>query len=246
MLASYTCTDPEGGSGLAPENGCVGTVANGAAIDTSPGGHSISVTAADAAGNQMTSTVSYTVGESVVAVTTGAQHTCALLSDTTARCWGSNSNGQLGDGTTTTRLLPVVVRNAAGTAPLTGITQIAAGGLHTCARLSDGTARCWGLNSSGQLGDGTTTNRLLPVVVKNPTGTGALTAVTDVTTAVVFSCARMSDGTARCWGSNGNGVLGDGTSTTRLLPVVVKNSAGTGAAHGDHPGLVRGIHSCAG
>ena len=83
----------------------------------------------------------------------------------------------------------MVVKNSDGTGPLTGITQIAAGGLDTCARLDDGTARCWGLNSSGQLGDGTTTNRLLPVVVKNPTGTGALTAVTTVTAAAVFSCA---------------------------------------------------------
>ena len=60
----------------------------------------------------------------------------------------------------------MVVNNAAGTGVLTGITQIAVGGLHTCARMNDASARCWGDNANGKLGDGTTTNRLLPVTVR--------------------------------------------------------------------------------
>ena len=142
---------------------------------------------------------------SVVMVTNGLAHTCALIADGTARCWGLNSNGQLGDGTTTQRLSPVVVKNSTNTGPLTGITQIVAGGTHTCARLSDGTARCWGRNANGQLGDGTTTQRLLPVVVKNPAGSGSLTNVSELSLAVVYSCARIGDGTARCWGNNDTG-----------------------------------------
>jgi alpha-tubulin suppressor-like RCC1 family protein len=178
-------------------------------------------------------------------VATGAQHSCARISDGTARCWGSNTYGQLGDGTNTTRLLPTVVKNPGGTGPLTGVTQIVAGSLHTCAWLTDGTARCWGYNSNGQLGDGTTTNRSLPVVVKNGAGTAPLANVTQITAAVIFTCARISDGTARCWGSNGNGVLGDGTTTNHILPIVVKNPAGTGSLTGVTQISVRGIHSCA-
>ena len=77
----------------------------------------------------------------------------------TARCWGFNGNGELGDGTTTDSSTPVVVSGLAGAAALT------AGNGHTCARLDDGTARCWGLNGYGELGDGTTTNSSTPVTV---------------------------------------------------------------------------------
>src|SRR5262249_26837438 len=110
--ASFTCTD--GDSGVAS---CVGTVPNGSPISTTPGAHTFTVNATDNVGNTATKSVTYTV-PTVVAVTAGGNHTCALLSDTTARCWGSNSNGQLGDGTTTQRLLPVMVKNANGTGPL--------------------------------------------------------------------------------------------------------------------------------
>jgi alpha-tubulin suppressor-like RCC1 family protein len=84
---------------------------------------------------------------------------CALLNDGTARCWGNNYYGQLGDGTRTDRHTPEAVSG------LAGAVAIAAGDYHTCALLNDGTVRCWGPNSSGQLGDGTTTDRLTPVAV---------------------------------------------------------------------------------
>jgi alpha-tubulin suppressor-like RCC1 family protein len=83
------------------------------------------------------------------AIATGEYHSCALIGDGTARCWGYNSSGQLGDGTTTTRTdrsTPVAVSG------LSGATAIATGGYHTCALIGDGTARCWGNNSNGQLG----------------------------------------------------------------------------------------------
>ena len=159
------------------------------------------------------------------------------MSDGTARCWGYNGGGQLGDGTTTTRLLPVVVKNSDGTGTLTGMTAIALGNLHTCAWMNDGTARCWGSNGNGVLGDGTSTTRLLPVVVKNSAGTGALTGINQVTPGGSQTCAVMNLTSAVCWGTNANGQLGDGTTTTRLLPVVVKNPAGSGALDRRHPDL---------
>jgi alpha-tubulin suppressor-like RCC1 family protein len=91
----------------------------------------------------------------------GANHTCGLASDGAAYCWGSNSSGQLGDGSTTTRTTPVRVSAPANAAFAT----ITAGQNFTCASTSTETY-CWGLNSSGQLGDGTTTNRTTPSAVR--------------------------------------------------------------------------------
>src|SRR5438128_10932434 len=122
------------------------------------------------------------------------------MNGSTANCWGTNGSGQLGDGTTTQRQRPVAVRNAANTGSLTGVTQLSVRGNHSCARLSDGTARCWGRNANGQVGDGTTVQRLLPVVVKNSANTGPLTGVSVVYAGAPHSCARLRDAPAQCWG----------------------------------------------
>ncbi|MFN5343768.1 MAG: RCC1 domain-containing protein, partial [Roseiflexaceae bacterium] len=96
----------------------------------------------------------------------GSTHTCALNSAGTAYCWGLNDYGNLGDGTTTNNNAPIAVSMPAGVT----FTSITAGVAHTCAITSTGTAYCWGYNVSGQLGDGTTTNRTTPVVVSMPAG----------------------------------------------------------------------------
>ena len=138
----------------------------------------------------------------VTAITAGYSHTCARLDDGTAACWGWNEYGQLGDGTTTDRSLPVAVRNPGNTGPLTGVTAISAGREHTCARLANGTAACWGANLYRALGDGTTTDRSLPVAVRNPGNTGPLTGVTAISAGGEHTCARLDGGTAACWGWN--------------------------------------------
>jgi alpha-tubulin suppressor-like RCC1 family protein len=97
-------------------------------------------------------------------VSAGTVHTCGETTGNRAYCWGDNSRGQLGDGTTTQRLTPVAVAGGLTFAQVSA----AVGGLHTCGRTSGGVAYCWGNNSAGGLGDGTTTTRLSPVAVAGP------------------------------------------------------------------------------
>ena len=143
-----------------------------------------------------------------VAVAGGAFHSLALRADGTVWSWGRNSNGQLGDGTTTTpRTTPVQVSS------LSSISAIAAGAYHSLALKSDATLWAWGYNLNGQLGDGTTTQRTAPVAV------GALSGTTAIAAGDSFSAAIGPDSTVRSWGLNSDGQLGDGTTTQRTTPV---------------------------
>jgi alpha-tubulin suppressor-like RCC1 family protein len=151
----------------------------------------------------------------VTAVGAGSSHTCVVNADKTVSCWGNNSYGQLGDGTTTNRDLPTTVPG------LTGVKQLALGGAHTCALTDDGAVWCWGNSSNGQIGDGSKTNRLSPVQVPAlPFGVGAITAGAGHTCA-----ARSTDNSVRCWGLNKNGQLGDNTTTDRSTPTFVSGMA---------------------
>ena len=158
-------------------------------------------------------------------------HACATLADGTVQCWGSNGDGQLADGTTIYRLTPVLVSG------ITTATSVSAGGSmsgsHTCAMLADGTVQSWGYNGNGQLGDGTTTDRLTPVLVSG------ITTATSVSTGGAHTCAMLADGTVQCWGYNLDGRLGDGTKTNRLTPVLVSGiTTATSVSAG-------GSHNCA-
>jgi len=178
-------------------------------------------------------------GGSVTArdIAAGRNHTCAVRANGTVACWGDNSSGQLGDGTTTTRLSPVAVITSPNT-PLTTVIAIAAGEAHTCALLAVGTVLCWGLNLNGQLGDGTTTTRLAPV------GVGVLTSVVAIAAGGALgsshTCALRANGTVQCWGANGSGQLGDGTTTTRLSPVLVRGGLANAVSI-----AVGELHTCA-
>ena len=165
-------------------------------------------------------------GKAVTSITAGQYHTCAVLSDGTAACWGYNNFGQLGNGTTTNSNTPVAVTGGA----LTGkaVTSITAGDAHTCAVLSDGTAACWGWNDFGQLGNGTNTDSNTPVAVTG--GALAGKTVTNITAVGNHMCAVLSDGTAACWGWNGSGQLGNGTNTDSNTPVAVTSGALAGKA----------------
>ncbi len=166
----------------------------------------------------------------VIQIVAGDQTACALMADRTARCWGENGAGQLGDGTTTNRSLPRTVKNPSGSGALTNIAAIYSdSGAHTCARLLNGTARCWGNNNYGELGDGSAVDSSLPVTVRATSGSGSLQGVVEMTVGYVSTCARLANHQVRCWGDNSSGELGTGNTTGSIIPKVVKNSSNTGA-----------------
>lgn len=144
------------------------------------------------------------------ALSAGGIHTCGVTISGAAYCWGWNSRGQLGDGTSGgERSHPARV---VGDVPFAAIS---AGDRYTCGLTPAGRAYCWGLNGWGQLGDGTTTDRSSPVAM-----TGGLN-LTSISTGFRQTCAIATTAAAYCWGLNGAGQLGDGTTTDRSSPVVV-------------------------
>lgn len=136
---------------------------------------------------------------------------CATLSDGSSKCWGYNSDGRLGNGSTSGWLTANTLTRASISSP----SYVGSGYYHICALISDGTVKCWGKNSDGQLGDGTIIDRISPVSVSG------LTNVTQLAINSYHGCARISDGTIKCWGKNSNGQLGDGTAVQRNTPVSV-------------------------
>ena len=148
----------------------------------------------------------------IIAIAGGGNHSLAVKSDGTVWAWGDNQYGQLGNNSTTSSSLPVQVKDSTGASTLTGITSIAGGGNHSLVVKSDGSAWAWGSNSSGQLGNSSTTNSSLPVQVKDMTGTSTLTGVTAAASGSDFSLAVKSDGTVWAWGGNDFGALGNASS----------------------------------
>jgi alpha-tubulin suppressor-like RCC1 family protein len=171
------------------------------------------------------------LGTNVQHLALGDDHSCALLKDGSVDCWGANAAGEVGDGSTTDQHLPKAI-----TALGTGIIQVAAGSDATCAVFAVGSLYCWGLNSSGQMGDGTTTDVHSPTEVTLPGN------ATQVTVGGSHVCAIVSDDFGGelgvyCWGGNFDGQLGDGTTTDRHTPTLV-SALGTNvamvAAGGNH------------
>ena len=163
----------------------------------------------------------------VLAITVGTSHTCALTTGGAALCWGNNYYGRLGDGTTTNRPTPTPVSGLSS-----DVASIAAGAAHTCAVTTGGAAKCWGANSSGQLGDATTTDRLTPTPV-----TGLSIDAASIAAGGSHTCALTTSGAAKCWGYNYAGQIGDATTTNRLTPTPVSGlsigvlSVAAGQAH---------------
>ncbi len=152
--------------------------------------------------------------EGVVELSLGGGHSCARMRDGTARCWGTNENGQLGDGTQEDRDAPVQVVD------LAGAQRIAAGRAETCAVLADGSVRCWG----GLTGSFKPKKEHPAPVARSiaPSPVPGLTDVTALALGAAHACALRRDGTVACWGENLDGQVGDGTTEMRPQPVAVQ------------------------
>jgi alpha-tubulin suppressor-like RCC1 family protein len=159
----------------------------------------------------------------VAAIAAGALHTCAVLTDGTAQCWGDNTDGALGNGTTST----IPSGNPTAVTGLSGATAIAAGSGFSCAVLAGGAVSCWGRNTSGQLGTHVLTST---VAVPTATTLEGLSGVTSLSAGTVAACVVLSDGSVRCWGANPHGGIGiAGATALSNTPVVVAGLSGASA-----------------
>jgi len=180
--------------------------------------------------NQITVTQPATVSNNWAAVAAGDFHTLALKADGTLWSWGDNASGQLGDGTTTMKSVPIQIDPAFGNHWI----AIAAGGSHSMALQSDGTLWTWGDNSYGQLGDPTLGSGLTPPFVStpqqifnfSPPTTGYNSSWVAIAAGLDHSLALQADGTLWAWGGNFSGQLGNGNAIDQNVPTQVNSSTG--------------------
>jgi len=168
--------------------------------------------------------------DNVVQISANRNHTCAIKTDSTVWCWGSNNDGELGIGSTSSfNLSPAQVLGVEKTGFLDNVKQIGAGGFHTCALKNDGTVWCWGSNNYyGQLGIGSTISiSSTPVQVLGAGGTGFLDNVTQISSGYRHTCAIKTDGTAWCWGDGYSGQLGRYLSSSNV-PIQILGMDGNG------------------
>jgi alpha-tubulin suppressor-like RCC1 family protein len=177
------------------------------------------------------SPVNVSLSGTAIAVAATGYTTCALTSTGAVQCWGLNGAGQLGNGTTTNRNTPVFV-----TGLTSGVVAIAGGGSgYICALTSSGAVKCWGDNTSGSLGNGSTTYAYTPTSVS-----GLSSGVVAITAGSGHACALTSAGAVRCWGSNSYGQLGILSTNNSLVPVSV-----SGVSSGISAISAGGFHTCA-
>jgi alpha-tubulin suppressor-like RCC1 family protein/phosphodiesterase/alkaline phosphatase D-like protein len=156
--------------------------------------------------------------EGISSVASGNGHTLLIKSDNTVWAWGENANGQLGEGTSITRMTPIQVLDATGSGHLANIENVAAGNTHSLALDIDGTVWAWGANDRGQLGDGTNNGHILPAKVKDAAGTANLSGIVAIAAGDGYSLALSLDGKIYAWGANNRGQLGIGAIGNQNLP----------------------------
>ncbi len=176
------------------------------------------------------SSVAIICSDTVVFPQAGSSRTCAVVNES-AKCWGYNRNGELGNASTTNSSVPAQVSGLTN-----GVTGISLGVYHTCA-IHNGAAKCWGHDNhryGRQLGNAMVTNSSIPVQV-----TGLTSGVTDISIGNIHTCA-IHNGAAKCWGNNDYGQLGNGSTTNSSVPVQV-----TGLTSGVTDIASGGGHTCA-
>lgn len=154
----------------------------------------------------------FRIALTVTAVSAGGNHTCAITTAAATYCWGNNSRGQLGNGSTTRAAVPALVVSPPGVR----FAEVRPGFAHTCALSTDGSAYCWG--QGGLMGDLTSSDRTPPPVSPVPAGLALLVLSANTT----HTCGVVSGGLAYCWGQNGYlGKLGNGSTEGSMTPVLV-------------------------
>jgi alpha-tubulin suppressor-like RCC1 family protein len=192
--------------------GCSATVDAGGAwsctitLDEDPaiavGDYTYTASSTDGGGNAISEQGAFSDGADSL-------HTCVVTASGGALCWGYNFRGQLGDGTSSNSNVPVAVQGLAA-----NVAQISTGGNHSCALTTDGAALCWGDNTYGQLGDGTTTGSPAPHPVQ-----GLGSGVAQISAGERHTCALTTSGGVLCWGAGGR--LGNDTFGASAIPVPV-------------------------
>jgi alpha-tubulin suppressor-like RCC1 family protein len=176
------------------------------------------------------------VGIQYSSISASNDHTCVISLAKDAYCWGENGTGQLGDNSIIQRNTPVKVSD-----PVSGpeaYSSISAGYSHTCAIAANGKTYCWGENADGELGDAGNIDSSIPVLVN----TGVV-AYTSIAAGNNFSCGIQANGSAYCWGSNGNGNLGDNTINDSNTPVLVNDPIAGAVKYSSI--VAGGFHTCA-
>lgn len=168
-------------------------------------------------------TINLGTGLTAKKVYTNGLSTCAILNDNSVKCWGSNTSGQLGVGDTTARTSPTAVNLGVGKTAK----EIIVGGLSYCAILNDNSLSCWGKNSNGELGSGSTSNLTSPNAVNVGSGRTVSKVIMTQSSSNNTTCAILDDASVKCWGYNAQGQVADGTTTDRSSPSAVKLTPST-------------------
>lgn len=182
--------------------------------------------------NTSSSTPVDVVGLSGVAsLSAGGSHTCVVTTGGAAKCWGAGGSGRLGNGSSSDSSSPVDVVGLSS-----GVASLSAGGKHTCAVTTSGAAKCWGLGSNGVLGNGSSSG-----IHNTPDDVAGLgSGVSSIVAGARHTCAIVSNGAVKCWGSGENGQLGDGNYAGSNAPVDV-----VGMGRGGVSVTCGELHTCA-
>jgi len=146
----------------------------------------------------------------ITSIAAGGGHTCALLENGSAYCWGRNNDGQLGDGTQENKDKPTLVQAPEGVS----FVSIVAGGYHTCGATTKGDIYCWGSNISGQLGIADILGSKIPTRVKRRSNI----QIRSINAGEVHTCVFLRNGNVICWGGNNHGQLGLGHHLLKADP----------------------------